>query len=619
MPIQSYAQHGLRVRRSCLTKFRISLMALAGMLSFVSAVGAEPPYVLLVRPRAERVGMYEKVELIIELDADFNNPFYPNEVDLQVEFTAPSGAMHHVWGFFNPTTADSLWMARFSPMEVGTWKFVVYVRDKNGTDRGNPGRFRVEPSSHHGFIKVAPNGRYLQYDDGTSFYGIGLWYNDGPVPQMQGVIKDQQLTELKRRGVNFICSRVPLLETLASGPGRYDQDHCRRLDRMIDMFEQHDMHFAFNIWFHNFLSETVSNMPWYRLNAYRLVCPATDFFDDAMSWEYQTKLYRYMIARWGYSRSIFLWFVVDEVNLTDGWERDPEGVHDWCRRAHDFFKQHDFHRRPTTGTHSGGRDKFWPEGCEIFELSARELYGAHRYPYLKDQGIVPGKDNPLRISYSAYAAEIQKLWRGYDKPALFPEAGATSFYHEPGTPGYLTDYHNALWVGLANGLCATPFWWEYWPEQPVDELGLIRDQRWQAFNRRMGSFNDSVRTSQLRHFHRFVADIDFAGQQWDQSEISVEGCDGWAMQGEKQTFGWIVHPQEPVAGRSLTIRGPTDGTYDARFYRTWIGEFLESQTAECRMGELAITVPLWKTKGGNPKYSDHDVAFLFTRTSPDDE
>lgn len=22
-------------------------------------------------------------------------------------------------------------------------------------------------------------------------------------------------------------------------------------------------------------------------------------------------------------------------------------------------------------------------------------------------------------------------------------------------------YHNALWVSLANGLCATPFWWAY--------------------------------------------------------------------------------------------------------------------------------------------------------------
>ena len=41
---------------------------------------------LLVQPRGERVGVYEKVEAIIEPDADFNNPFDPREVDLQDAF-----------------------------------------------------------------------------------------------------------------------------------------------------------------------------------------------------------------------------------------------------------------------------------------------------------------------------------------------------------------------------------------------------------------------------------------------------------------------------------------------------------------------------------------------------
>ena len=157
---------------------------------------------------------------------------------------------------------------------------------------------------------------------------------------------------------------------------------------------------------------------------------------------------------------------------------------------------------------------------------------------------------------------------------MFPEAGATSLVHEPGTPGYVTEYHNAVWAGLANGLCATPFWWEYWPEPPVDPLRLIRDERWQTFNRRMASFNQSVLGGPLLHLRRFVAEIDFAGQSWHDAEVSVEGCDGWAKRGDKQTFGWIVHPQQSVAGRKITIRGLRDGTYEVRFYRTWTGEFL---------------------------------------------
>ena len=91
------------------------------------------------------------------------------------------------------------------------------------------------------------------------------------------------------------------------------------------------------------------------------------------------------------------------------------------------------------------------------------------------------------------------------------------------------------------------------------------------------------------------------------------------MKGEKATFGWIVHPQEQVAGRRLTISGLEEGTYHVRFYRTWIGEFLKGQTAECRGGKMTVAVPTWKTKGGNPIYSNHDIAFLLTRMSPNDE
>ncbi len=120
----------------------------AVVLGLAAAADAAPPSVLLVRPRTESVGMYEKVELIIELEAEFSNPFDPEEIDLQVEFTAPSGETRRVWGFFNPTTADSVWMARFAPTEVGVWKYVVHVRDQHGTASGEPGSFTVTPSAH---------------------------------------------------------------------------------------------------------------------------------------------------------------------------------------------------------------------------------------------------------------------------------------------------------------------------------------------------------------------------------------------------------------------------------------------------------------------------------------
>lgn len=601
---------------------RIIAAAFVGFIGFGSVATGGRPSVLLTRPRVSHTAVYEKLELIIELDADFVNPFDPEELDLTVVFTAPSGATHRVWGFYNPTTMDSLWMARFSPGEVGDWTYVVHVRDKNGTTQGEPGKFTAGPAAHHGFIKVAGNNRYLQYDDGSPFYGIGLWYNDGPYPKMMGNIIDKELVELKSRGVNFICSRVPPLETLASGIGRYDQDHCRRMDQIVEMCEKHDLHLAANIWFHNYLA-IKPGMPWNRLNPYRFVCSPADFFSDTESWKYQEKMYRYMIARWGYSRAIFLWFIVDEANLTAGWrmhpEEGPKSVNNWARRVHDFFKNHDSHNRPTAGTLSGGFDAFWHEGCEIFDTASRELYGAHHYGGLRKQGIDPEQENPIRISCLAYATEIQKLWQGYYKPALFPELGAHSTFHWPGSPGYTTHYHNALWVGLANGLCATPFWWEYWPEgSDADNLGLIRAESWKRFNRTVAALNDSVVTDQLLHLRRFVSEIDLLANKWNQAKISIQKGDGWAMSSERVTFGWIVDPSETVAGRSLTIVGLEDGAYDVRFFRTWQGTFLKGETAECRKRKLTIRVPVWKV-WGNLKYSDNDIAFRITRKPADKE
>ena len=44
---------------------------------------------------------------------------------------------------------------------------------------------------------------------------------------------------------------------------------------------------------------------------------------------------------------------------------------------------------------------------------------------------------------------------------IFNCPGWDQTYYEPGMPGYLAMYHNALWASLASGSCATPFWWSY--------------------------------------------------------------------------------------------------------------------------------------------------------------
>ena len=558
----------------------------------LAGTAAEEPAILSVRSETNSVGRYEKLELQIDLRASYSNPFDPDEVDLWAEFTAPSGKMWRIWGFYNPSSWSSLWMVRFAPTETGAWKYVVKVKDAQGTAESPSRSFETVPSPHHGFLTISPNGRYWRYSDETSFYGVGLWYNDEYNLFSQGQITTDGLDEIKKRGGNFIGFFPTPLETMGSGLGRYDQNQCGRLDQLFQWCEERDLHISWNLWFHSWISEAVwgGGNARYRNNPYRLLVGAADFFVSEDAWKYQEKLHRYIIARWGYSRALFLWFVVDEINGTEGWlQGDQPKAEEWCRKMDRFFNEHDPYGRATTGTQSGGIGEWWPGGYRIFDIAAREIYEAQGHPMPQSGKLGPADESPLQFSYRNYAVQIQNLWSGFAKPAMIGECGWEHTYYEAEMPEYLAMYHNALWVSLANGSCATPFWW--------------------AYSERL---NDNVLTNQMLYFSRFVADIDFANLNFKPATITAGQSDAWAMKSDKMVFGWVVNPRTSMANESFTISGLPDGKCTVRLYRTWRGVYLEDQTVECRNGSLTVTIPELKTTEGRASHIGHDVALKIT-------
>jgi hypothetical protein len=157
-------------------------------------------------------------------------------------------------------------------------------------------------------------------------------------------------------------------------------------------------------------------------------------------------------------------------------------------------------------------------------------------------------------------------------------------------PGYLAMYHNALWVSLANGLSLTPFWWAN------------------------GSYlNDSVVTRTMLYFSRFVRDINFAGTEWKPVPLKVSDGDGWAIQGEGMTFGWVVNPLNGVANETFSVPGLADGEYDVRLYRTWRGDYLSPISATSAGGTLTVKVPELLPRGGRAQNIGDDVAFRIVK------
>ncbi len=539
------------------------------------------------------IGRFEKLELRIDLRATFENPYDPDQVDLWAEFTAPSGKVWKIWGFYNPSSWAALWMVRFSPDEAGVWRMVLKVRDREGETAGKPQEFTVVDGRHHGFVGPASNNRYLRYSDGSPFYGVGMWYNDRYDLFNRGQITEAGLDELKSHGANFICFYSSPLETMGTGLGRYDENRAGRLDQIFEWCEQRDLHISWNIWFHSFISEKVGSAysTRYRNNPYRLVTSADEFFTSEEAWKYATKLHRYMVARWGYSRALFLWFVIDEANRTEGWTKGgQESCERWCRRVHDWFKANDPYRRPTTGTITGGFKDWWPGGYEIFDIAARELYETRDHPMPQGSNQDPVNDNPFRASYLNYAKQTQALWNDFHKPVMFGECGARHAFFDHTLPGYSEMHHNALWAALVNGQCMTPFWWDHDPD-----------------------YVDAIVDSSLLHLSKFVGDIPFSTASFQPVSLKLTHGDGWAMQSDGLTFGWAVNPLNGISGETITVPGLADGEYDIRFYLPWSGEYLDLIPVSSAGGALAVKVPESKPRDGKPRYFGPDVAFKIIR------
>ena len=150
------------------------------------------PSITSVAKNQDSVGKYEKLELTVALTAAYENPYDPDQIDLSAEFTSPAGKVWKVNGFYGAdqvatppapngrggrggvTLTNFAWRIRFAANETGNWKYVVSAKDSTGTTKSSVGTFACTASKLHGWVRVAPNKRYLSCDDGTSFYGVGV-------------------------------------------------------------------------------------------------------------------------------------------------------------------------------------------------------------------------------------------------------------------------------------------------------------------------------------------------------------------------------------------------------------------------------------------------------------
>ncbi len=174
------------------------------------------------------------------------------EASLVVTFTAPSGKRYPIRGFWD---GGRTWKVRFSPSELGTWRY-----ETNSPDRemqGRKGQFScvayrgTNPLYRHGSLRVAEDRIHFIQNDGEPFFWLADTVWNGPLLASREDWK-KFLEDRSNKGFNviqFVTTQWTAADGDAEGrtafQGRQQIDvdpaFFQRLDERINAINDHGL------------------------------------------------------------------------------------------------------------------------------------------------------------------------------------------------------------------------------------------------------------------------------------------------------------------------------------------------------------------------------------------
>ena len=462
----------------------------------------EKPRIVHMAASAAEIPLYGMCELTIDMRATYDNPFDPEQVDLTAEFVAPSGKRVTVPGFFyqpytNRNEGDDAkrplldangppcWRVRFAPVETGKHTYVVRLRnhfdEAQGDLKSEPGSFVATASETPGFIRVSKkDGRYFQFDNGAPFFAIGQnLQDDWPVYKHSRLLAEGggncarvwtfchwTWLEWTLNGGGFEWAGPGDWMRSYAGAGRYNQriawiaDHhleqwaCDGIFVMLCMGNGTDggelsasKEAQYDSW---------GGHPYNVANGGFLDAPAKFWTDERTKKLYKQRL-RYIVARWGYSRSIWAWEFWNELG-----EATPEIVA-WHKEMAQYLHDIDSNRHLiTTSTWGGNADKF----AAMWDLKEIDFTQSHHY-------------GPLTAMMPRIAQHLAR----WPNPHIVGEGGGPEPEIEAGqAPGENIaldpdgiEFHNLLWAPAMSGAAGTTLSW--WWRQRIEPRNLFYHYR----------------------------------------------------------------------------------------------------------------------------------------------
>ena len=449
------------------------------LISFLSALSpaiyAQAPVIQSVVPKSTDIEQYGKFEASLALTANVANPYDYDEIRVEAVFTAPDGQTTLVEGFFmedfeiantNTGALKALptkgFRIRFSPRKPGKWSYAVSCTNAFGTAQFLPQTFnclQAASPKNKGFVQ-ANTSNYLNFSTGEQYVPVGeniAWQNSNPYIDYQ-----KWMGKMADNGGNFLrlwlCHWGMGLEWKLNSNGfpglkKYKQSDAFYLDWLFNLCAERGVYVMFCLNHHGQVSSQVnpnwSESPYNAANGGP--CSNTwDFFTNAQARALHKNRLRYILARWGFQRSIMTWELFNEVNWTDNFEQNRSKIIDWHLEMANFLKQRDYISRPVSTSFGDPQSEdaaLWND--PLMDYSQQHLYF----------------DSPNLEA--VLAAGLRSNLAHYDKPALIGEFGlgvANSGLSALDPKGI--HLHNNLWGPLFGGGLGTgmSWWWDSYIE-----------------------------------------------------------------------------------------------------------------------------------------------------------
>ena len=171
---------------------------------------------------------YEKFEINFDINLELENPYDPDEIEVNGIFTYPNGKKAVVPAFYMVPmkytyektlmtynalsyypNGDATWCIRFSGMQKGNYSFTIQVKTKDMDYKyERTQRFELQESDSKGFLEISEdNPLYFENSaDGSLFYGTGsniAWVRAPFTTDNAKMSYEYFIGQQKKNGVNL--------------------------------------------------------------------------------------------------------------------------------------------------------------------------------------------------------------------------------------------------------------------------------------------------------------------------------------------------------------------------------------------------------------------------------